>query len=547
MSRRRFDRSQVRPNIRTNIEERDRLQQTLTELSVKAMGADRFGEAKNEAQITDVIQELYHVQSLQEGLESPTSAGNTDLKSIARTKQLLEERALEFNQKLQDCLLSFGSSQKEAFPHLKRIQALYRASNTAANESLDQKIQALQVADKQSKTARVKAPERADLNARKVDINAEYRKDLQRIVAGFNMPPEFTAEINAGTESTPGEHLRFSAHPKAHYGLAALKAALDETGISYEEKAKGTERMLIIRQMPHKKPGFEAQLKQHYVAALKKIDSEAKATKAATQILKDIQVSQDRLSMLARELQSRNKLDLDSMTLTSRDEVEYFTEETLDELDVEKDNIIQLKERLEAELPLSNMPVDEQKVLLQHTQNRVEAIVISAANMRFLIDTARDKRAIRDSTPLPSSDRIFTKSGAGPRIDYLKRQGASEAESDASTAEKIELLAEIKRIKGDIHNMVENLTNEIPKTSFSKDLKTQKRNTLLSLSRTLYVSEKSSLTELRECADKFRGELAKCKTDAVLRQGNMRKTCRTLIDDLSKDVESEQHVFKRPR
>ncbi|MCX7120128.1 MAG: hypothetical protein NTZ86_09755, partial [Legionellales bacterium] len=66
MSRGRFDKSQVRPNIRADIEERDRLQQTLTELSVKAMGADRFGEAKNDAQIADVIQELYHVQSLQE-------------------------------------------------------------------------------------------------------------------------------------------------------------------------------------------------------------------------------------------------------------------------------------------------------------------------------------------------------------------------------------------------------------------------------------------------------------------------------------------------
>ncbi|MEI6095182.1 MAG: hypothetical protein WCR08_06965, partial [Gammaproteobacteria bacterium] len=71
------------------------------------------------------------------------------------------------------------------------------------------------------------------------DNNAEYRNYLRRIVVGFNMHSEFTAEINAGTESTPGEHLRFSAYPGAHYELTALKAALDETGISYEEKAKG--------------------------------------------------------------------------------------------------------------------------------------------------------------------------------------------------------------------------------------------------------------------------------------------------------------------
>ncbi|MCX7118827.1 MAG: hypothetical protein NTZ86_02995, partial [Legionellales bacterium] len=425
---------------------RNRLKQDLTELSVKAMGADRFGEAKNETQITDVIEELYHLQSLQERMESPTSVDNPDLESIARTKQLLEERALEFNQKLQDCLSSFGSSQKEALPHLKRIQTLYRASNTAANETLDQKsqslqvnmgrkkmagasrsatktrtvetdqlarkttqergtldrpninvemeelarlqqdlvelstgamgaknkeqilhlvqtlsviqqmrealeaghgkeilgsltkqraeelarefkqelqsclssfspssqkaaskhlrqiqalydsstialeemidkhAQSLQVDVKQRRTARVRVPERADLNTRKVDSNAEDRKDLQRIVVGFNMPPEFAAEINAGTESTPGEHLRFSARPGAHYELTALKTALDETGIFYEEKAKGVgnaERMLIIRQMPLLRPGFEAQFKQHYVAALKKIAAEAKAIRAS--------------------------------------------------------------------------------------------------------------------------------------------------------------------------------------------------------------------------------------------------------------------------
>lgn len=63
----------------------------------------------------------------------------------------------------------------------------------------------------------------------------------------------------------------------------------------------------------------------------------------------------------------------------------------------------------------------------------------------------------------------------------------------------------------------------------------------------VYVSEKSSLAELRECADKFRGELAKCQTDAVLRQGIIRKNCRTLIDKLAEDIESEQHVFKRPK
>lgn len=411
--------------------------------------------------------------------------------------------------------------------------------------------------------ARVRAPERAALNAKSkhsftpsdYDYNAEYRNYLQRIIAGFNMHSEFTTEINAGTNSTPGEHLRISAQPEAYYELTALKSALDETGISYEEKARGVggvEKMLVIRDVPPMTPGFEAKFKQLYVAALKKIDAEAKATRvpqarnsqqqehtqAARQIIRDIGASNKRMEGLARELKSRKTLHRDSESIAARDEIEYFLEETLNEFDVEKNNIIQLEQRLKAELAISDLPASEQQEILLLTRMKIQVNEEASLNLHDVIENIIFDTESRYDTP-PLSSAV--------RAERLQQPRISEPETEASAAEKKELLAEIKRIKHDIHNMVENLTNEIPQAMFSKDLKTQKRNTLLSLSRTLYVSEKSSLAELHECADKFRGELAKCQTDAVLRQGTFRKNCRTLIDKLANDVESEQHVFRRPK
>jgi chromosome segregation ATPase len=176
--------------------------------------------------------------------------------------------------------------------------------------------------------------------------------------------------------------------------------------------------------------------------------------------------------------------------------------------------------------------------MLQSAQNKIQEVEAQSIEARSAIEPTKELLAQAYNIPLPVKDQT----------EQLKRrERTKDPEIEAVAAEKKELLAEIKRIKAEIHNMVENLTNEIPKAMFSKGLKTEKRNTLLSLSRNLYVSDKSSLAELRECADKFRGELAKCQTDAVLRQGTLRKNCRTLIDKLAKDVDSEQHVFRRPK
>lgn len=118
-----------------------------------------------------------------------------------------------------------------------------------------------------------------------VDNNAMYRNHLHQIVVGLNINAEFSAELNRGTASTPGEHLRFSAYPEAYNELAALKSALDEAGISYEERVKGVggvEKILVIREVPRIRPGFETKLRQNYAAALDKITAEASAKHART-------------------------------------------------------------------------------------------------------------------------------------------------------------------------------------------------------------------------------------------------------------------------
>ena len=69
----------------------------------------------------------------------------------------------------------------------------------------------------------------------------------------------------------------------------------------------------------------------------------------------------------------------------------------------------------------------------------------------------------------------------------------------------------------------------------------------LSLSRNLYLPENPSLTELRQCVERYKEELAKCQNDAILNQGTIRKNCRNLIKSLSQDLLDEQHVFNRPK
>ncbi len=677
MSRSRFDRS----TIRHEIKERDRLYKEMTDLSVRTMGADIFGDGKNQDQIVAVTDSLGNLQILREELESPASDEIVDVGEIEFTKAILEERAQEFKERAKLCLASYNASSRPVvLEYLKEMKRLYDVSYIRVNQLFNQKAQALQAEQKHRNRATIssevtrrdfeklevgltgsigkhvknltielndgtpstpglhirisgdhdvqtalknaiqavgltieekakgttpivvvrlteplnsavlvkirenfqremrqigkampnpqaraanfemKRPAGIDAEMHRLppsdfDNNAEYRNYLRRIVVGFNMHSEFTAEINAGTESTPGEHLRFSAYPGAHYELTALKAALDETGISYEEKAKGIdnrERMLIIRQMPPLRPGFEAQFKQHYIAALKKIVAEAKATRAsqvrspqqlqheeaARKISSDIQASYDRLDELSKKYEGSFSTANSSAKLTFIDEFFYLSEEILDQTDVEVANMKLLKENLQTELTLSGLPTAQQEEMLQAAQNKIQEVEAQSIEARSAIEPTKELLAQAYNIPLPVKDQT----------EQLKRrQRTKDPEIEAVAAEKKELLAEIKRIKAEIHNMVENLTNEIPKAMFSKGLKTEKRNTLLSLSRNLYVSDKSSLAELRECADKFRGELAKCQTDAVLRQGTLRKNCRTLIDKLAKDVDSEQHVFRRPK
>ena len=679
MSRSRFDRS----NIRHEIKERDRLYKEMTDLSVRTMGADIFGDGKNQDQIVAVTDSLGNLQSLRETLESPTLDDALDAGEIEFTKAILEERAQEFKEKAKICLASYNASSRPVvLEYLKEMKRLYDVSYIRVNELFNQKAQALQADQKhrngatrvssevtrrdfeklevgltgsigkhvknltielndgtpstpgqhirisgdhnvqtalknaiqaagltieekvkgitpivvvrlteplnsavlvkirenfqremrqigrampnpqaRAENVEMRRPAGIDAEMHRLppsdfDHNAEYRNYLRRVVVGFNMHPEFTAEINAGTESTPGEHLRFSALPGAHYELTALKTALDETGISYEEKAKGvgnTERMLIIRQMPLLRPGFEAQFKQHYVAALKKIAAEAKAIRAsqarspqqlkheeaARKISSDIQASYDRLDELSKKYEGSFSTPSFPAKVTFMDEFFYLSEEILDQIDAELDNMKQLEESLQTELALSGMPTSQQKEMLQSAQNKIQEVEAQSIEARSGIEPTKELLAQAYNIPLPVK---------APAEQPKHRQRTQDPETEAVAAEKKELLTEIKRIKAEIHNMVENLTNEIPKAMFSKGLKTEKRNTLLSLSRNLYVSDKSSLAELRECADKFRGELAKCQTDAILRQGTFRrKNCRILIDKLAQDVESEQHVFKRPK
>ena len=386
MSRRRFDRSQPRPDIRANIEERDHLQQTLTELSVRAMGTNRTSSradnAKNKKQILDVTEDLWYIQNLQEVLESPTSDDDVDLESIARTKQLLEERALEFKQRVKTCLLSYdSSSRKEALPYLRRIQTLYLTSNAAVNEILDQKSQFLQVAAKQSRTARV--------ITRDVALG-EFKKLGASVYELIGHTEGLDMEIIGATESstTPGRHLRISGNFNEQ---KALKNALVATGLSVEDKSRGETPILVVRLSEPLKPGILRELKENFKREM--------ATLEAKQIFSDIESSHDRILEMTREWQRRNEINPDAETLTSRDEIEYFLEQMLDGLDAEKAHIIQLKERLEAELPLSDLPVSEQTKALKTAKLIVKITEAQTIIIQTQLYTLRRKRENRGDNP----------------------------------------------------------------------------------------------------------------------------------------------------
>lgn len=174
---------------------------------------------------------------------------------------------------------------------LYSLAQIYDSSNVSITNKIN-RLEKRVSEDLRLGPVRVNSPLRADLNAKKnikpltdAEIKATCRDDLRQIVTEMKINSDLSAEINAGTASTPGEHLRFSAYPQAYNKLAALKSALDVAGISYEEKQKGMggiEKILVIREAPFMGPGFKAKLRQNYVAALEKITAEANAERART-------------------------------------------------------------------------------------------------------------------------------------------------------------------------------------------------------------------------------------------------------------------------
>lgn len=183
------------------------------------------------------------------------------------------------------------------------------------------------------------------------------------------------------------------------------------------------------------------------------------------------------------------------------------------------------------------MPISKQQEILQSAQNKITPIESQSSLARSGVEDLKRNVAQLYNTPLPS---------AHERAERLWHYHTTKSpESGDSTEEKKELLDEIKQIKGQIQSMILNLNHEISGSIFGKDLTTQKRNALLILSRSLYVSANPSLSELQTCIEKFKVELAKCQKDTVLNQGIMRKNCRTLIKGLSQEIADEQHVFNR--
>jgi len=249
----------------------------------------------------------------------------------------------------------------------------------------------------------------------------------------------------------------------------------------------------------------------------------------------DFQAAKQRIAGLYEELKGYQS----SEKLTDRDEAAFLREIVLDKIGVEIDYIKQLEKQQERALPHTGLSFLEQEKKTLPMQGEIKKVARTyAQHLLYSGQLEGGTRSRYNSPPRPYVESTRRK-------EKLKRQRDEAPETEAS--EKSQLLVEIKRIKGLIHNMTENLTNEIPKVVFSKGIKIYKRNTLLSLSRKLYVSEKSSLVELRRCVKTFETELAKCQSDAKLRQGSMRKDCRKLIDGLAKELKSETHVFKKPK
>lgn len=143
MSKNRYDSS----NIKSEIDERNRLQEYLTELSIQAMGTDRDGTTKNNAQILAVIQSLYEIQQSREQFEHARAAENLNflnLKKITSIRKILTEKKQEFKYLVTKCLESYSvNAQELASEYLENVQALFEKSSSAINSILDETYQTL--------------------------------------------------------------------------------------------------------------------------------------------------------------------------------------------------------------------------------------------------------------------------------------------------------------------------------------------------------------------------------------------------------------------
>ena len=256
-----------------------------------------------------------------------------------------------------------------------------------------------------------------------------------------------------------------------------------------------------------------------------------------TQIQNDFELSYQRASELLKKLQ-HDPLPPDD-TLSAQDEATYLRTEILDAIDIEIKQMQQLEKKLNTSLLHTDLSESDQLSLIKTTQEKLATV--SKTHALLGMSALTHEASLRATYKTPERPII----PAYQRTNKLKRQQAQGTDSDDTAAEKKELLAEISRIKSQLQNMTNNLTNEIPQARLDNNLKTYKRNKLLTLSRDLYLSSNPSLEELRKCAKKFSENLKKCQNDAKLRQGIFRRNCRTLIDSLSKDLENNQHAFHK--
>jgi hypothetical protein len=354
------------------------------------------------------------------------------------------------------------------------------------------------------------------LNLKK--ILSIQRKLQQRAQEFEHLVEKCLSSYSAPAQALASEYLE---------NLKALRAASNAAIHNILEQKY---QSLQVNSEPNTPMGSEENTKQQ-----KKISHQ----KIADKIQIDFNASHQRASDLIKKL-TNNPLD-SSKKLTTKDEVIYFRNKILDAINVEITKMKQFAGHLKKELLHTNTPKYDQETLLQSTQKKIDTLAKSHALL--VISATQQEASIQASFDIPAPPYIPDST----RTKKLQLQQAKETDSDATALEKQELLAEINRIKTQIQKMTNELTNEISKALLTKDLKTYKRNKLLSLSRNLYVSENSSLDELRICAKQFTDELKQCQSDARLRQGIFRKNCRTLIDSLAKDLSNDQHVFLRPK